>query len=108
MSDLKAETILNKHWRNFRNELGLEYEDMGDKAKAHLLTAMDEYAVQQANGVTTEEKQCNLPVIVCSNCPKVIGLTVGKSYTQLAKHKDIIALVNDYGDLKRYNIAYFK
>ncbi len=49
-----------------------------------------------------------LPLVVCSNCPKVIGLTVGKSYTQLAKHKDIIALVNDYGDLKRYNIAYFE
>ena len=62
----------------------------------------------QANGVTTGTEQCNLPVVVCSNCPKVIGLTVGKSYTQLAKHKDIIALVNDYGDLKRYNIAYFE
>lgn len=49
-----------------------------------------------------------LPLVVCSNCPKVIGLTVGKSYTQLAKHKDTIALVNDYGDLKRYNIAYFE
>jgi len=53
---MKAETILEKHWRNFRMAVGLTYEPMTARAKEHLLLAMDEFA-KLANGVDTNPER---------------------------------------------------
>lgn len=57
---------------------------------------------------THEDSVLPIQLVVCSNCPRTIGLTVGKQYKQMAKYGDLIALVNDYGDFKIYNVCYFE
>lgn len=37
-----------------------------------------------------------------------VGLSNNKRYKELAKHKDIVAIVNDYDDLKLYSVINFK
>jgi hypothetical protein len=39
-----AESILEKHWINYRVSIGLEYEPMSEKAKEYFIMAMKEFA----------------------------------------------------------------
>lgn len=90
----EVEKYLDKYFKHqYFNETDLEYKSL----------------VRLLNKAQKEVKNnAVLPHVMCSNCPKVIGLTVGKSYQPLAKHKDLIALINDYGDFKIYNVHYFE
>jgi hypothetical protein len=37
-----------------------------------------------------------------------VGLKAGKSYKVEAAHKDLVAIVNDFGDFNIYNITHFE
>jgi hypothetical protein len=73
-----------------------------------LINVLSERQTPDKANDTDKSEVLNIPFVVCSNCPRTIGLTVGKKYEQLAKHKDLIALVNDYGDFKAYNVCLFE